>query len=145
MNASTDGNAMYPQERRRTTRAGVHGLQDCAGPDCTVFGCDWSPLDLDADPPPPFLPGVRWLIQSIRFPATLAAWIRETAFREGKTFNGVVVDRLTRSRDTSRPADVDEWLLRQAAQCGCPGDTEQALVKVVRHLSARWPDGGRLR
>lgn len=102
-------------------------------------------IDLDADHPP--LPPVKLRrgVVSVRMPPALQAWITEQARVEHITFNAWIVTCLARARDESMPVDVRDWLAAQAAQCGCPGDIDQALTLVVRHLSMRWPHGGRLR
>jgi hypothetical protein len=106
-------------------------------------------LDLDAVAPPlhPHARGlrVRSVNISLRVPAALAAWIREQAYLERTTMNGWIVNLVRAKRDDQLPADVRDWLVTQAAQCGCPGEPDRALVLVLRHLADHWPHGGRLR
>lgn len=79
-------------------------------------------------------------------PAVLAAYIREQAYEDGVTVNAWMNRLIAAHRDGDRlPADVREWLRIQAANCGCPGDPDRALVLVLRHLMDRWPYGARLR
>lgn len=103
-------------------------------------------LDLDGElPPGP--PAMRSEVVSARVPADLAAFVRECAADERTTpaewLRRLIVQR--RSDGPALPADVRSWLVVQAAQCGCPGDADRALVMVLRHLADRWPDGARLR
>lgn len=103
-------------------------------------------LDLDGEHPPG-PPAMRSEVLSTRVPANLAAFVRESAAGESVT-PAVWLHRLIaqrRSDGPQLPADVRSWLTVQAAQCGCPGDPDRALVMVLRHLADRWPDGARLR
>jgi len=81
----------------------------------------------------------------MRVPPDLAAWVRDTAARE-HTPPGTLLRRLVDQARTGErwPPDVQRWLTAQAACCGTPGDPEGALIAVVRHLAARWPNGARL-
>lgn len=103
-------------------------------------------LDLDATRPR-ILPrgAVRSSVISVRMPAHLAAWVHAQAERERTNVNQYVTGLLRRERDQGMPVDVRDWLTRQAAQCGVPGDPDTALILVLRHLADRWPDGARLR
>lgn len=102
-------------------------------------------LDLDAEPPLPTPKSLRWPVVGTRMPAHRHAWLRERAAADGITVNALVNRVLAEAQQGGWPADVREWLLMQAGQCGCPGDPEQALVAVIRHLADRWPYGARLR
>lgn len=102
-------------------------------------------LDLDASAPPdrPLYIGSTMIGTRIEKP--LAAWVRSQAEIAHTTVGGWLRDLIERERSSEGlPLDVREWLLKQAAQCGCPGDSEQALIEVVRHLARKWPNGGRL-
>lgn len=123
------------------SRPGIRGGQPERPP-----ALDPDVLDLDADPPPHVPRALRWPSFTVRVSNPLAAFIREQAALDNVTVNTWMVRVLEdRRRRRERPADVRDWLLRQAAQCGAPGDPEAALVAVVRHLAERWPDGARLR
>jgi len=101
-------------------------------------------LDLDGTAPPP--PVRRSSIMlGFRCPPSTAAWVRDQA-ELAKIRPAAWLQRLVQreQRREQLPVDVRDWLARQAAQCGCPGDIEQAIVEVVRHLAVRWPDGARL-
>lgn len=83
---------------------------------------------------------------SVKLAPHLNVWVKARAAAERTTRNGYIVRLLTRERDgLPLPDDCRDWLTRQAAQCGCPGDPDRALVLVIRHLADRWPDGARLR
>lgn len=119
------------------------GGKACKQPaDCS---CACHVLDLDATQPPLSLAAIRRSVVSVRMPPALRVWITEQARVEQCTVNGWIVACLNRARGEALPLDVRDWLAAQAAQCGCPGDLDQALIEVVRHLSMRWPHGGRLR
>lgn len=101
-------------------------------------------LDLDGVHPPRSARRSSIMLGFRANPAT-AAWVREQADAEQVTTAGwlqLLVERTQRGERL--PADVRDWLARQAAQCGSPGDLDRALTEVVRHLAARWPDGARL-
>lgn len=102
-------------------------------------------LDLDADPPPPLPAHQRTGVVSVRMTAQLRRFLFDQAEREGCSVNAWIVHELEKARDAALPIDVVDWLTMQAAQCGCPGDIDQALIQTVRHLAKRWPQGGRLR
>lgn len=102
-------------------------------------------LDLDAAAPPRAPKSARWPVIGVRMDASLAAFVREQAHVEHCTVNGYLVRLVRRARDGQLPADVRDWLVIQAAQCGHPGDPDAALVAVIRHLADRWPEGARLR
>lgn len=101
-------------------------------------------LDLDAVDPPRLPSSVRYPVVSVRMPAHLKAWATDQALIEHTTVNAWIVRLIARSRTDQLPADVREWLVCQAAQCGLPGDPDAALVVVLRHLADRWPAGARL-
>lgn len=102
-------------------------------------------LDLDGTEPP-WLPSgsVRTRTVSTRLPPHVAAWLDEQARLRRTTTAGYLAQLVRRDRDHGLPSDCREWLTRQAAQCGCPGDVDQALIIVLRHLADRWPNGARL-
>lgn len=103
-------------------------------------------LDLDATRPRMLPPhSVRSRVLGVRLPAHLAAWVVSQAEQERTTVNGYLAALIVRERDDGMPPDVRDWLTRQAAQCGVPGEPDTALVMVLRHLADRWPDGARLR
>lgn len=102
-------------------------------------------LDLDADPPPRQPSHQKTGVVSVRMTMQLRRFLFEQAEHQGISVNAWIVRELERAHDSALPADVTEWLTMQAAQCGCPGDVDHALVQVVRHLAKRWPQGGRLR
>lgn len=104
-------------------------------------------LDLDATEPRILPRGTaRSKVLGVRVPAHLAAWVTTQAERERTTPSQYVATLIRRERDGQLlPDDVRVWLTRQAAQCGCPGDPEAALLIVLRHLADRWPNGARLR
>lgn len=105
-------------------------------------------LDLDADEPPTWRRSRSSVTISVRIPTLLASYVRGRVEPDGQTINGYLLGLIEADRDREGggwPGDVNEWLLRQAAQCGCPGDSRTAVIEVVRHLADRWPDGGRLR
>lgn len=103
-------------------------------------------LDLDASEPPPTPHvGARSTTLGVKVPAVVAAYVREQAYVEHTTVNGFLRRLIERHRAGDRlPADCREWLVRQAAQTGNVGDPDAALVAVIRHLAARWPNGARL-
>ena len=85
-------------------------------------------------------------MMGFRVSPSTAAWVAEQASNEHTTVAGWLQRLVEREQRGERwPVDVRDWLARQAAQCGCPGDIDQAIIEVVRHLAARWPNGGRLR
>lgn len=102
-------------------------------------------LDLDADPPPQAPKSIRMPVVAVRVPAHLALWLRHEAWAEGVSMNRLLVRFIERARHAELPPDVRDWLQKQAAQCGCPHDTDRALIMVIRHLADRWPQGARLR
>lgn len=101
-------------------------------------------LDLDAYPPPP-VPGEHTKMLGVRVPRDMAVWVEDQVARQGTTVNAWLKALLY---DTRRgewlPADVVDWLAQQAMQCNCPGDIQQTIILVVRHLAERWPHGARL-
>lgn len=115
---------------------------------CPVHGDDRhrAVLDLDAEAPTRITKTMKGgPIVSVRMPPSLAAYVREQAYIEHTNMNAYIVRLIRRDRDGDRlPADVRDWLTMQAAQCGCPGDIERALLVVLRHLADRWPTGARL-
>lgn len=104
-------------------------------------------LDLDASPPPG-LP--RYMkattLLNCRVPTPTAARFTEQARRRSLNVNQLLKVLVERELDGTGPypPDVQRWLDKQAAQCGIPGQAHEALIRVIRHLAARWPDGGRL-
>lgn len=102
-------------------------------------------LDLDATVPPRQPKSMRWPVIGVKMDAALAAFVREQAHVERTTGSSYIRRLIRQARDGQLPADCRDWLTRQAAQCGCPGDPDAALVAVIRHLADRWPDGARLR
>jgi hypothetical protein len=82
-----------------------------------------------------------------RLPAPLARACHEAAKREGSNVNTWLGRIIRRELDSEErlPVDCRLWLVKQARQSGCPGDPDQALVLVLRHLADRWPHGARLR
>ena len=103
-------------------------------------------LDLDGTEPP-WLPAgsVRTRTLATRVPPHVAAWVQEEARLRRTTPAQLIARLIMRERDGGLPDDCREWLTRQAAQCGVPGDPDAALVLVLRHLADRWPNGARLR
>ncbi len=103
-------------------------------------------LDLDGTEPP-YLPhgSVRTRVVGTRLPPHIAAWVQEQARLRRTTAAAWIAALIVRERDGGLPEDCREWLTRQAAQCGVPGDPDAALVLVLRHLADRWPNGARLR
>lgn len=103
-------------------------------------------LDLDAVAPPPAppVPAPRYRTLMFKGPADLVEWARSQAELERVAVNTWLRRLVERERDGALPEDCRAWLVRQAAQCGIPGDPAGALVEVLRHLAVRWPDGGRL-
>lgn len=102
-------------------------------------------LDLDGVEPPRIRErSLAPVVLGVKMPAHLAAWVRERVFTEQTTINAFLLGLVERERD-GLPPDCRAWLTAQAAQCGCPGDPDQALVLVLRHLADRWPRGARLR
>jgi hypothetical protein len=104
-------------------------------------------LDLDAvaPPPPPPSHAPRHRTLMAKMPADLVEWARHQAALEHVAVNTWLKRVVQRERDGALPEDCVEWLVKQAAQCGTPGDPHGALVEVIRHLAGRWPNGGRLR
>ncbi len=102
-------------------------------------------LDLDADPAPNPPRSLRHPVFGIRMDSSLACYVREQALLEHCSANAWILRRIREHRDSHLPADCREWLVKQAAQCGCPGDPDRALELVLRHLADRWPNGARLR
>lgn len=102
-------------------------------------------LNVAADEPPEPPASFRWPVRSVRLPSHLAAYMREQAAIEGCSQNAWVVRLVQAHRDSGLPADVRNWLMIQAAQCGHPGEPDVALVAVLRHLADLWPNGARLR
>jgi hypothetical protein len=101
-------------------------------------------LDLDGTPPPA-RPHTRSHVMAFRAPADLAAWIRDEAERDHVSHGTVIRHIICEARQQGRwPDDVHRWLLAQAACLGTPGDLDNALISVVRHLAVRWPHGARL-
>lgn len=103
-------------------------------------------LDLDAVlPPGPPGPQTRQLFVGARVSLPVAAWIREQS-RLHRVPQAQFIRRCIEHeyRGGGYPADVRDWLAAQAAQCGRPGDIDGALYEVIRHLAAKWPNGGRL-
>ena len=104
-------------------------------------------LDLKASlPPDPPAHAATLSVLPLRVGPGLRVWLHEQADLHHSSVSEVVRGILTRAQQGEHryPADVVDWLTRQAAQSGCPGDVEQAVVLVVRHLARRWPNGGRL-
>lgn len=103
-------------------------------------------LELDGEPAPaaPFQ-GRRQVIAT-KVPGHLYAYVREQAYTDHTTINAWMKRLIEQHRDGARyPADVRDWLCRQGAQIGCPGDPDTALVAVVRHLADRYPNGVRIK
>lgn len=102
-------------------------------------------LDLDATPAPHPPRSLRTPVVGIRMDAALAAYVREEAARDRCSVNRWLNRLIRQHRDRrALPDDCRAWLTVQAGQCGCPGDPDQALVLVLRHLADRWPHGARL-
>lgn len=101
-------------------------------------------LDLDASHPPKRPRSTNEPVLHLRVPAHLAQHVRRRMEQHGVNMNRYLIGLVERDIN-GWPDDVREWLVRQAGQCGVPGDPEAALVAVVRHLAARWPNGARLR
>lgn len=101
-------------------------------------------LDLDAHRPPD-APPIRSRLITVRLPAHVRSWVDVRAEVLGVP-PGTVVRRLVEDAAGGEgwPADVEDWLLCQAAQCDMPGDPDGAMIEVVRHLARRWPAGARL-
>lgn len=105
-------------------------------------------LDLDADRPTSMPRRHRTTMTvSARLPAPVGLAAHEAAAREGGNVNAWLGRIIRRELDGLErlPVDCRLWLVKQAQQCGCPGDPDQALVLVLRHLADRWPHGARLR
>jgi hypothetical protein len=103
-------------------------------------------LDLDATRPRMLPPSAsRSIVVSARVPAHVAAWVHEQARKERRNPSQYLTALILQARDDGLPPDCRDWLTRQAAQCGVPGQPDQALVMILRHLADRWPDGARLR
>lgn len=102
-------------------------------------------MDLDGTHPP-FRPVYRSVTMAFRCPPDLAEWVRVEAERDGVEPSVFLRRLVTRSRDEGGPwpADVRYWLRIQASQCDTPGDLDNAVIEVVRHLARRWPTGCRL-
>lgn len=101
-------------------------------------------LDLDGVQPPG-VPRRSSVMLGFRVPPSVAAWVRDQADKDRIAPAAFLQRIVEQSMNTERfPADVRAWLIVQAAQCGCVGDPEAALVAVVRHLAALWPQGARL-
>jgi hypothetical protein len=103
-------------------------------------------LELDATPAPgPPGRGGHWGVLATRLPNNLRSWVLRQADIDGQTPSGWMRAQLEAiRREEHLPADVREWLVVQAVQCGCPGDPTEALVRLVRHLADRYPNGARL-
>lgn len=104
-------------------------------------------IDLLASPPPGMPRYMRsTTILNAKVPTPLGVRAREHCRRLDTSINAWLRTLIERELDhtTPLPPDVNDWLEKQAAQCGVPGQPQQALILVVRHLAARWPDGGRL-
>lgn len=100
-------------------------------------------LDLDGSHPPTPPSHATELI-TLRLPVDLAAWVRDTAHVENTTPVHVLRSIVAAARGDRWPPDVQRWLAAQAACTGAPGDIDHAVITVVRHLAARWPNGARL-
>lgn len=103
-------------------------------------------LDLDGTRPPGPPGGLPAVRLTAKVSPSIAAWVDVEAARAGLTVNAWLKRLINEARRTDPvlPADCRLWLQEQAAQCGCPGDPDRALVLVLRHLAARWPNGARL-
>lgn len=104
-------------------------------------------LDLDAVAPPAPPSHSTTTTITVRLARPLALWVEQQAERAQITHTAWLRELIerTRRRSADMPADVRDWLLVQAGQCGTPGDVDATVVALVRHLAARWPNGGRLR
>lgn len=103
-------------------------------------------LDLDADraPDPPGAMS-HWTVIAVRVPRPLRSWVMRQAELDGMTPSSWMRHQLQAMRNEQHlPGDVREWLAIQAVQAGCPGDPTEALVRLVRHLADRYPNGARL-
>lgn len=87
----------------------------------------------------------RSLTITARLPVRAHAWLRDQAERDNTTPSMLIRRIVDQAMQRGRwPADVQDWLVVQAAQCGVVGDPDGAVIAVVRHLAERWPDGCRL-
>lgn len=105
-------------------------------------------LDLRAvhppGPPPNHVPNHRTIMTKL--PTPIVEWVRGQAELERVAVNTWLRRLVEREHaGAGLPDDCTEWLAKQAAQCGRPGDTHGALLEVLRHLAERWPNGARLR
>lgn len=83
---------------------------------------------------------------AFRAPADLRAWIEHEATLNHCEPGAIIRRILQRARADGHgwPNDVRLWLLSQAANNDTPGDTDAAVIALVRHLAIRWPHGARL-